>query len=221
MNRPIDGVDLDGLEWHSFKLIVNEKTGKPQLSHVSTKKTHTSLGITDVLPLVYFVEYNGEEYKFFSNNYPGDPNTVNAFDDWLGSAENMDGFEERFQSQSEFYAEIGNEVLEEYAYAFGMGKGFIRKTGTIYEVPGSYTRSGKPYIGRHNKPKPQETRKAKDGRDRSKAKVIDTYDPANVEEGQYKEQKAMDDKGGLPNLDNKRREVNVEKQKALKRKYGG
>jgi len=42
--------------------------------------------------------------------------------------------------------------------------------GSIYKVPGSSTDSGKPYIGRHNKPNPQKTRKSKDGRDRKKLK---------------------------------------------------
>jgi hypothetical protein len=70
------------------------------------------------------------------------------------------------------------------------------KTGTIYKVPGSATKSGKPYIGRHNKPNPAKTRKSNDGRDRKKAKVIDTYDPNDVDEGRKKEQKAIDQSGG-------------------------
>jgi hypothetical protein len=62
-------------------------------------------------------------------------------------------------------------------------------------------------VGRHNKPDPAKTRKSNDGRDRKKAKVIDTYDPTNVNEGRQKEQKAIDDRGGIDNLDNKRNEV--------------
>jgi len=81
------------------------------------------------------------------------------------------------------------------------------KTGSIYKVPGSATKSGKPYIGRHNKPNPAKTRKSNDGRDRTKAKVIDKYDPNNVQEGREKEQKAIDDHGGVNNLDNKRNEI--------------
>ncbi|WP_188938381.1 hypothetical protein [Puia dinghuensis] len=83
----------------------------------------------------------------------------------------------------------------------------MAKTGSIYKVPGSATQSGKPYIGRHNKPNPAKTRKSNDGRDRKKAKVIDKYDPDDVKEGREKEQKAIDDHGGVDNLDNKRNEI--------------
>jgi RHS repeat-associated protein len=81
------------------------------------------------------------------------------------------------------------------------------QAGTIYKVPGTATKSGKPYIGRHKHPDPAKTRKSKDGRDRTKAKVIDNYDPDNVQEGRTKEQKAIDDNGGVDNLDNKRNEI--------------
>jgi len=79
--------------------------------------------------------------------------------------------------------------------------------GTIYKVPGTATKSGKPYIGRHNKPNPQKTRKSNDGRDRTQAEVIDTYDTKKPGEGRVKEQKAIDDNGGVGNLDNKRDEI--------------
>jgi RHS repeat-associated protein len=83
----------------------------------------------------------------------------------------------------------------------------VTQSGSIYKVPGSATKSGKPYIGRHNKSDPAKTRKSKDGRDRTKAKVIDKYDPNNVQEGRRKEQKAIDNNGGVDNLDNKRNEI--------------
>ncbi|WP_246029404.1 RHS repeat domain-containing protein [Pedobacter nototheniae] len=92
------------------------------------------------------------------------------------------------------------------------------KKGTIYKVPGGATKSGKAYVGRHNKSTPQKTRKSKDGRDRTKAEVIDHYDPNNKEEGQYKEQKAIDENGGVQNLDNKRREVSEERMKEIEKK---
>jgi hypothetical protein len=60
------------------------------------------------------------------------------------------------------------------------------KTGSIYLVPGSNTKSGKPYVRRHKNPNPAKTRKSNDGRDRTKAKVIDNYDPNNVQEGRQK-----------------------------------
>jgi RHS repeat-associated protein len=82
-----------------------------------------------------------------------------------------------------------------------------QKTGSIYKVPGSATPSGKPYIGRHNKPNPAKTRRSNDGRDRKKAEVIDNYDPNNPQEGRQKEQKAIDDHDGIDQLDNKRNEI--------------
>lgn len=94
-----------------------------------------------------------------------------------------------------------------------------KKQGTIYKVPGSATKSGKPYVGRHNKPNPQKTRKSNDGRDRTKAEVIDTYDPNKPGEGAYKEQNAMDNNGGVENLDNKRREVSKERMEEEKQKH--
>jgi hypothetical protein len=94
------------------------------------------------------------------------------------------------------------------------------KTGTIYKVPGTATPSGKPYIGRHNKPSPQQTRKSPDGRDRTQAENVDTYNADDVQEGQYKEQKIIDENGGKENLDNKRNEVKPERQKELEKKYG-
>jgi hypothetical protein len=92
-------------------------------------------------------------------------------------------------------------------------------SGKIYKVPGNNTPSGKPYVGR-TKQKGPESRGSSDGRNRTDADIIDTYDPANPGEGPYKEQKAMDDNGGLDNLDNVRREVNEERMKELEKKYG-
>jgi RHS repeat-associated protein len=79
--------------------------------------------------------------------------------------------------------------------------------GSIYRVPGSATTSGKPYIGRHNQPTPQRTRRSCDGRDRTQAEVVDTYNPNNPLEGRVKEQNAMNKEGGINNLDNKRNEI--------------
>ena len=87
--------------------------------------------------------------------------------------------------------------------------------GTIYKVPGEATNSGKPYIGRHNQPDPAKTRKSKDGRDRTKAQVFDTYNSKNTQEGRVKEQNQID-KHGLKNLDNKRNEIRKPKHKKTK-----
>ena len=96
------------------------------------------------------------------------------------------------------------------------------KSGKIYKVPGSNTKSGKPYIGRTKQKTPEQRGKSgkPDGRDRKDAEVIDTYDPTKKGEGPYKEQKQMDKEGGLENLDNKRNEVTPANMKELEKKYG-
>ena len=84
--------------------------------------------------------------------------------------------------------------------------------GSIYKVPGTSTSSGKPYIGRHNKPDPKRTRSSDDGRDRTQAEVIDTYHPSDVMEGRVKEQAAIDAHGGVDALDNRRNEIRKRRQ---------
>jgi hypothetical protein len=84
--------------------------------------------------------------------------------------------------------------------------------GTIYRLPGNATSSGKPYVGRHKGPQPQQTRKSPDGRDRTKAEVVDRYDASKVREGRLKEQQAIDREGGVGNLDNKRNEIAPKKR---------
>ena len=78
--------------------------------------------------------------------------------------------------------------------------------GTIYRVPGEHTPSGKPYIGRHNQADPSKTRRSSDGRDRSQAVVIDTYDASDELSGRIKEERHILNEG-LDNLDNKRHEI--------------
>jgi hypothetical protein len=91
------------------------------------------------------------------------------------------------------------------------------ETGTIYRVPGEFTTSGKDYIGRHNKPTPQQTRRSDDGRDRTQAEVVDRYDPNKPMEGRIKEQEQMDVRGGVQKLDNRRNEIAPEKWEQIKR----
>lgn len=92
------------------------------------------------------------------------------------------------------------------------GAGATKGGGTIYRVPGSGTKSSKPYIGRHNKPNPAQTRKSKDGRDRTQAEVVDRYNASDTQEGRIKEQQQIDQNGGVQNLDNKRNEIRKDKQ---------
>ena len=75
-----------------------------------------------------------------------------------------------------------------------------------YRVPGEFTPSGKDYIGRSDD-LAQRTRNATDGRDRTHAEVIGTYPKGNVSEARRAEQQAINDHGGVPNLDNKRNEI--------------
>jgi len=42
------------------------------------------------------------------------------------------------------------------------------------------------YIGRHNQPDPAKTRKSNDGRDRTKAEVVDTYNAADKNKAEPK-----------------------------------
>lgn len=88
-------------------------------------------------------------------------------------------------------------------------------TGTIYRVPAGEgnTNNGKPYIGRHKGPNPAVTRSSSDGRNRKLAEIIDYWDPKNLLEGREKEQKHIDDNGGIENLDNKRNEIKKDPKK--------
>lgn len=52
----------------------------------------------------------------------------------------------------------------------------------------------------------QRKRDKSDGRDREGARIIDVYDKGNRDERRNKEQQAINDHGGLENLDNKRNE---------------
>lgn len=75
--------------------------------------------------------------------------------------------------------------------------------GVIYKVSGKNTDSGKDYIGRTTNPEARLN--AQDGRDREGAEIIGTYD--NTRSGRVQEQRAIDQNGGVENLDNKRNEI--------------
>ena len=85
--------------------------------------------------------------------------------------------------------------------------------GTIYRVPGEdpetgekLTPSGKDYIGRGDNFEEDRSKYKGDGRDRSKADKVGSYDPTLPNAGAEAEQDAIDDAGGIDNLDNKRNE---------------
>ncbi|HET8891879.1 MAG TPA: RHS repeat-associated core domain-containing protein [Candidatus Angelobacter sp.] len=77
--------------------------------------------------------------------------------------------------------------------------------------------SGKEYVGRTTQGTEKRMQTRTDGRT-GKATKVDTYKTKG--EGRYKEQKAIDQRGGKGNLDNKRNEVAPDKMKELEKKYG-
>jgi RHS repeat-associated protein len=78
--------------------------------------------------------------------------------------------------------------------------------GCIYCVNGKNTSSGKDYIGSTDNLGNRKRDKS-DGRDREGAEVVDTYEKGNRDDRRTKEQQAINDKGGVDNLDNNRNEV--------------
>ncbi|HRI69809.1 MAG TPA: RHS repeat-associated core domain-containing protein, partial [Polyangium sp.] len=86
-------------------------------------------------------------------------------------------------------------------------------TGKVYRVDGSKTASGKPYIGRTKQSSPQ-ARGCQDGRIRSGAQIVDTYDALDSAAARRAEQQAINREGGVGKLDNRRNEVRPEKWEA-------
>lgn len=94
--------------------------------------------------------------------------------------------------------------------AFGKGLIFNEEAGSekgcIYCVKGDKTSSGKDYIGSTDNMGNRQRDKS-DGRDRQGADVVDTYPKGDRDVRRAKEQQAINDRGGIGNLDNKRNEV--------------
>lgn len=78
--------------------------------------------------------------------------------------------------------------------------------GCIYCVSGQNTASGRDYVGSTDN-LDQRARDKSDGRDRTGATVIDTYPKGDRNKRRSKEQQAINDRGGVENLDNRRNEV--------------
>jgi RHS repeat-associated protein len=83
---------------------------------------------------------------------------------------------------------------------------FYGGAGVIYEVPGSGTSSGLPYIG-STVDLVGRARTARDLRDRTQATVVDRFPIGNESVRRAAEQRAMDARGGIDFLDNQRNEV--------------
>lgn len=84
--------------------------------------------------------------------------------------------------------------------------------GCIYCVDGVNTESGKDYVGSADD-LGRRAATAKDGRDRTDATKVDRYKKGDRTDRQNKEQKAINERGGRDNLDNKRNEVAPDKWK--------
>jgi uncharacterized protein RhaS with RHS repeats len=82
--------------------------------------------------------------------------------------------------------------------------------GCIYCVPGEHTSSGKDYVGSTDDLGKRALDKS-DGRDRTKAEKIGSYEKGDRIGRQNKEQQAINDRGGKEKLDNKRNEVSEKK----------
>lgn len=78
--------------------------------------------------------------------------------------------------------------------------------GAIYVVDGSNTSSGKDYVGSTDN-KPNREKDSSDGRNRKDSTTVDKYPKGDREARQNAEQKAMNERGGKDNLDNKRNEI--------------
>jgi RHS repeat-associated protein len=80
------------------------------------------------------------------------------------------------------------------------------REGCVYCVKGDKTSSGKDYVGSTDN-LDQRKKDTSDGRDREGAEVIDSYPKGDREERRTKEQRAINDRGGVENLDNRRNEI--------------
>jgi RHS repeat-associated protein len=76
----------------------------------------------------------------------------------------------------------------------------------IYCVPGDKTKSGKPYVGSTDDMNERQ-KDTSDGRDRVGAEIVDHYPKGDRDTRRRKEQQAINDRGGVENLDNKRNEI--------------
>jgi hypothetical protein len=87
--------------------------------------------------------------------------------------------------------------------------------GCIYCVSGDKTSSGKDYVGSTDN-MGNRKRDRSDGRDREGAEVVDTYPKGDRDARRAKEQQAMNDRGGVDKLDNKRNEVAPKKWPSMR-----
>ena len=105
------------------------------------------------------------------------------------------------------------EVNRSHSYLVGKSRLVVhngcgeqeKKWHTIYRVPGKYTKSGLPYVGRTSDPDRRLNFTA-DGRDRTKAVIIEKIFGTEAD-ARLAEQNAMNKVGPLEKLDNMRNEI--------------
>jgi RHS repeat-associated protein/uncharacterized repeat protein (TIGR02543 family) len=120
----------------------------------------------------------------------------------------------RFPSSSLIPAPIGSSLNKAICKAvsnaidrmFNESADEESEEGCIYCVNGKNTSSGKDYIGSTDN-MDQRKKDKSDGRDRNGADVVDTYPKGDRDARRTKEQQAINDRGGVDNLDNRRNEV--------------
>jgi RHS repeat-associated protein len=78
--------------------------------------------------------------------------------------------------------------------------------GCVYCVKGDKTSSGRDYVGSSDN-LDQRKKDTSDGRNREGAEVVDTYEKGDRDTRRAKEQKAINDRGGVDKLDNRRNEI--------------
>ena len=91
-----------------------------------------------------------------------------------------------------------------------------RVTGVLFQAPAgsqveiaaeSQSNNGVEDVSSSSDNMDQRKKDKSDGRDRTDAEVVDTYPKGDRDQRRTKEQKAINDRGGVDNLDNRRNEV--------------
>ena len=112
------------------------------------------------------------------------------------------------QAAKDFLIGFAAELGAEKAGEFFKGRDIVpgEGEGAIYLVDGPNTPSGKKYVGSADDLNKRAST-ARDGRDRSNARVIDTYPIGDRRARRQAEQRGINNNGGKDNLDNKRDEI--------------
>jgi RHS repeat-associated protein len=114
-NKPIQAIDLDGLEEYYFNLKFDKETGKPILTLTKKVERASFLGIEYTPPLTAYINYQSDSYVnsgtyelnsigFTSGaEYANGRNTIKEFGEWIKTDGKQESFESRFLSKTEEY----------------------------------------------------------------------------------------------------------------------